>query len=44
MHISDGVLSLPVIAAGWIITTALLVITLWWAKGIPIPLNKMALV
>ena len=32
MHISDGVLSLPVIAAGWIITATLLVITLRWAK------------
>lgn len=32
MHISDGVLSLPVVAAGWIITVALLVITLRWGK------------
>ena len=32
MHISDGVLSLPVVAAGWIITVALLVITLRWGE------------
>jgi len=32
MHISDGVLSLPIVAAGWIITVALLAITLWWGE------------
>lgn len=31
MHISDGVLPLPVIAAGWIITIVLLAVTLRWA-------------
>ncbi len=32
VHISDGVLSLPVLAAGWAITIALIAITLWWSK------------
>jgi len=31
MHISDGVLPLPVIAVGWIITIILLAVTLRWA-------------
>jgi len=31
MHISDGVLPLPVIAGGWIITIVLLAVTLRWA-------------
>jgi len=31
MHISDGVLPLPVIAGGWIITIILLAVTLRWA-------------
>ncbi|RLG25083.1 cobalt transporter CbiM [Methanosarcinales archaeon] len=32
MHISDGVLSLPVIAVGWGVTLTLLAITLWRSK------------
>lgn len=32
MHISDGVLSPAVIAAGWVITILLLLATLWWSK------------
>jgi len=32
MHISDGVLSLPVVVIGWTITAILLVITLWRAE------------
>lgn len=32
VHISDGVLSLPVLAAGWAITGALIAVTLWWSK------------
>jgi len=32
MHISDGVLSLPVIIAGWVITIVLLAVTLRWAS------------
>ncbi len=31
MHISDGVLPLPVVLAGWIITIILLAVTLRWA-------------
>ncbi len=32
VHISDGILSLPVLAAGWAITGALIAIALWWSK------------
>lgn len=32
VHISDGILSLPVLAAGWAITGALIAVTLWWSK------------
>ncbi len=32
VHISDGVLSLPVLAAGWAITGVLIAVTLWWSK------------
>jgi len=32
VHISDGILSLPVLAAGWAITIALIAVTLWWSK------------
>ncbi len=32
VHISDGILSLPVLAAGWAITIALIAIALWWSK------------
>ena len=32
VHISDGVLSLPVLAAGWAITIALIAVALWWSK------------
>ncbi len=32
VHISDGVLSLPVLAAGWAITIALIALALWWSK------------
>jgi len=32
VHISDGILSLPVLAAGWAITIALLAVALWWSK------------
>jgi cobalt/nickel transport system permease protein len=32
VHISDGILSLPVLAAGWAITFALLAVALWWSK------------
>ncbi|MGB7533837.1 MAG: energy-coupling factor ABC transporter permease [Halobacteriota archaeon] len=31
VHISDGILSLPVLAAGWAITIALIAIALWWS-------------
>lgn len=31
MHISDGVLPLPVVAGGWVITIILLAVTLRWA-------------
>ena len=32
VHISDGILSLPVLAAGWAITFALLAVAIWWSK------------
>ncbi|OYT65470.1 cobalamin biosynthesis protein CbiM [ANME-1 cluster archaeon ex4572_4] len=32
VHISDGVLSLPVLAAGWAVTGVLLAVALWWSK------------
>jgi cobalt/nickel transport system permease protein len=32
VHISDGILSLPVLAAGWAITVALIGVALWWSK------------
>jgi cobalt/nickel transport system permease protein len=32
VHISDGILSLPVLAAGWAITIALLAVAIWWSK------------
>jgi cobalt/nickel transport system permease protein len=32
VHISDGILSLPVLAAGWVITLLLIAVTLWWSK------------
>jgi cobalt/nickel transport system permease protein len=32
VHISDGMLSLPVLAAGWAITIALIAVALWWSK------------
>jgi cobalt/nickel transport system permease protein len=32
VHISDGVLSLPVLAAGWAITFILIAVALWWSK------------
>ncbi|MGB2842701.1 MAG: cobalt transporter CbiM [Halobacteriota archaeon] len=32
VHISDGILSLPVLAAGWAITFILIAVTLWWSK------------
>ena len=32
VHISDGILSLPVLAAGWAITIALIAVVLWWSK------------
>lgn len=32
VHISDGILSLPVLAAGWAITGALIAVALWWSK------------
>lgn len=31
VHISDGILSLPVLAAGWAITIALIAVALWWS-------------
>ncbi|NLI62796.1 MAG: cobalt transporter CbiM [Methanosarcinaceae archaeon] len=31
MHISDGVLSMPILAAGWIVTILLIIITLAWS-------------
>lgn len=32
MHISDGVLSVPVLAAGWAITVVFIAIAIWWSK------------
>ncbi|NQE06276.1 Cobalt transport protein CbiM [ANME-1 cluster archaeon GoMg1] len=32
MHISDGVLSAPVLAAGWIITAIFIALAIWWSK------------
>ena len=32
MHISDGVLSAPVLAAGWIITAVFIALAIWWSK------------
>lgn len=32
VHISDGILSMPVLAAGWAITGALIAVALWWSK------------
>ena len=32
VHISDGLLSFPVLLAGWIATLAIVSITLWWSK------------
>ncbi len=32
VHISDGILSLPVLAAGWAITAVLIAVALWWSK------------
>jgi len=32
MHISDGVLSAPVLAAGWAITVIFIAIAIWWSK------------
>lgn len=32
VHISDGILSLPVLAAGWVITIVLIAVALWWGK------------
>ncbi|MEA3488667.1 MAG: cobalt transporter CbiM [Euryarchaeota archaeon] len=32
VHISDGILSLPVLAAGWAITIVLLAVAIWWSK------------
>jgi len=32
VHISDGVLSLPVWAAGWAITGVLIAVAIWWSK------------
>jgi cobalt/nickel transport system permease protein len=32
VHISDGILSLPVLAAGWAITIALLAVAIWWSN------------
>jgi cobalt/nickel transport system permease protein len=32
VHISDGLLSLPVLAAGWAITGVLLAASIWWSK------------
>ncbi len=32
MHISDGVLSAPVLAAGWAITVVFIAIAIWWSK------------
>ncbi|WP_440956404.1 cobalt transporter CbiM [Methanosarcina sp. Mfa9] len=32
MHISDGVLSVPVITAGWAVTIVLVIFSLWWSK------------
>lgn len=32
VHISDGILSLSVLAAGWAITIALIAVALWWSK------------
>ncbi|MGB2728666.1 MAG: cobalt transporter CbiM [Halobacteriota archaeon] len=32
VHISDGVLSLPVLAAGWAITGVLIAVAIWWSK------------
>jgi len=32
MHISDGVLSAPVLAVGWIITAVFIAIAIWWSK------------
>ena len=32
VHISDGVLSLPVLAVGWAITVILIAAALWWSK------------
>jgi cobalt/nickel transport system permease protein len=38
MHISDGVLSVPVLAAGWAITVVFIAIAIWWSrkKGIEV--------
>jgi len=32
MHISDGVLSAPVLAAGWIITAVFIALAIRWSK------------
>ena len=32
VHISEGILSPPVLVAGWAITIALLAVALWWSK------------
>lgn len=32
MYIPDGLLALPVLAAGWAITVALVAVTLWWSE------------
>jgi cobalt/nickel transport system permease protein len=32
VHISDGVMSLPVLAAGWAIAAILIPIALWWSE------------
>jgi len=31
VHISDGILSLPVLAAGWVIAAIFIAIALWWS-------------
>ncbi|RLI75120.1 cobalt transporter CbiM [Archaeoglobales archaeon] len=32
VHISDGILSLPVLAVGWMVTLLLIAAALWWSK------------
>lgn len=32
VYISDGILSLPVLAAGWVITAIFIALALWWSE------------